>query len=117
MNKRHYLVAAMCLMTLAACTQKTELPENPKDKEEYRDSQGNSWIYNAMLMRWALMPSLANGLTTTHYYYPKSGSWTDVNGTRVHAPEGVKVRTSAASGAKSSGKVFGTTHRSGSVHA
>ena len=72
MNKRHYLVAAMCLMTLAACTQKTELPENPKDKEEYRDSQGNSWIYNAMLMRWALMPSLTNGLSTTHYYYPKS---------------------------------------------
>ena len=45
MKKRHYLVAAMCLMTLASCTQKTELPENPKDKEEYRDSQGNSWIY------------------------------------------------------------------------
>ena len=89
---------------LAGCTQKTELPENPKDQEEYRDAQGNSWIYNAMLMRWALMPSLANGLTTTHYYYPKSGSWTDANGTRVHAPEGVKVRTSAASGAKSSGR-------------
>ena len=35
MNKRHYLVAAMCLMTLAACTQKTELPENPKDKAEF----------------------------------------------------------------------------------
>lgn len=33
MNKRHYLVAAMCLMTLAACTQKTELPENPKIKK------------------------------------------------------------------------------------
>ena len=60
MKKRHYLVAAMCLMTLASCTQKTELPENPKDKEEYRDSQGNSWIYNAMLMRWALMPSAMN---------------------------------------------------------
>ena len=56
MNKRHYLMAAMCLMTLAACTQKTELPEDPKDKEEYRDSQGNSWIYNGKLMRWALMP-------------------------------------------------------------
>ena len=91
-----------------------------------RESEGSGGIpgctgkqldYNAMLMRWALMPSLANGLTTTHYYYPKSGSWTDANGTRVHAPEGVKVRTSAASGAKSSGKVFGTTHRSGSVHA
>ena len=117
MDKKHFLVAAMCLMALAGCTQKTELPENPQDQEAYRDAQGNSWIYNAMLMRWALMPSLANGLTTTHYYYPKSGSWTDANGTRVHAPEGVKVRTSAASGAKSSGKVFGTTHRSGSVHA
>ena len=89
MDKKHFLVAAMCLMALAGCTQKTELPENPKDQEEYRDAQGNSWIYNAMLMRWALMPSLANGLTTTHYYYPKSGSWTDANGTRVHAPEGV----------------------------
>ena len=117
MDKKHFLVAAMCLMALAGCTQKTELPENPKDQEEYRDAQGNSWIYNAMLMRWALMPSLANGLTTTHYYYPMSGSWTDAIGTRVHAPEGVKVRTSATSGANSSGKVFGTTHRSGSVHA
>ena len=38
-------------------------------QEEYRDHQGNSWIYNAMLMRWALMPSMANGLSTTHYYY------------------------------------------------
>ena len=52
MDKKHFLVAAMCLMALAGCTQKTELPENPKDQEEYRDAQGNSWIYNAMLMRW-----------------------------------------------------------------
>lgn len=116
MNKRHYLVAAMCLMTLAACTQKTELPENPKDKEEYRDSQGNSWIYNAMLMRWALMPSPTNGLSTTHYYYPKSGSWTDANGSRVNPPSGVKVSPSGASKSKSSGNVFGTTRRSYSIH-
>lgn len=116
MNKRHYLVAAMCLMTLAACTQKTELPENPKDKEEYRDSLGNSWIYNAMLMRWALMPSLTNGLSTTHYYYPKSGSWTDANGSRVNPPSGVKVSPSGTSKSKSSGNVFGTTRRSYSIH-
>lgn len=116
MNKRHYLVAAMCLMTLAACTQKTELPENPKDKEEYRDSQGNSWIYNAMLMRWALMPSLTNGLSTTHYYYPKSGSWTDANGSRVNPPSGVKVSPLGTSKSKSSGNVFGTTRRSYSIH-
>lgn len=62
MNKKQFLAAAFCLMALAGCTQKTELPENPKDQEEYRDHQGNSWIYNAMLMRWALMPSMANGL-------------------------------------------------------
>ena len=78
-------------MALAGCTQKTELPENPKDQEEYRDHQGNSWIYNAMLMRWALMPSMANGLSTTHYYYPKSDSWTDANGTKVDAPSKVNV--------------------------
>lgn len=59
MNKKQFLAAAFCLMALAGCTQKTELPENPKDQEEYRDHQGNSWIYNAMLMRWALMPSMA----------------------------------------------------------
>lgn len=117
MNKRHYLMAAMCLMTLAACTQKTELPEDPKDKEEYRDSQGNSWIYNAMLMRWALMPSAMNGLTTTHYYYPNTGSWIDANGTRVNAPSGVKVSSPAGSKSKSSGRVFGSSHRSSGVHA
>lgn len=117
MNKRHYLMAAMCLMTLAACTQKTELPEDPKDKEEYRDSQGNSWIYNAMLMRWALMPSAMNGLTTTHYYYPNTGSWTDANGTRVNAPSGVKVSSPAGSKSKSSDRVFGSSHRSSGVHA
>lgn len=49
MNKKQFLAAAFCLMALAGCTQKTELPENPKDQEEYRDHQGNSWIYNAML--------------------------------------------------------------------
>lgn len=94
MNKKQFLAAAFCLMALAGCTQKTELPENPKDQEEYRDHQGNSWIYNAMLMRWALMPSMANGLSTTHYYYPKSDSWTDANGTKVDAPSkvnGVKI--------------------------
>ena len=52
MNKKNnFLQLHFCLMALAGCTQKTELPENPKDQEEYRDHQGNSWIYNAMLMR------------------------------------------------------------------
>lgn len=114
MKKKNYLMAALCLMTVAACTQKTELPEDPKDKEEYCDSQGNHWIYNAMLMRWALMPSVANGLSTTHYYYPKTDSWTDVNGSRVASPSNVKVRPASTS-SKSSGHVFGSKSRSFSV--
>ena len=117
MDKRHFLIAAMCLMALAGCTQKTELPENPEDKEEYRDSQGNSWIYNAMLMRWALMPSAMNGLTSTHYYYPQSGSWTDASGTRVNPPSNVKVASSSSAKSKSSGRVFGTSRRSSGIHA
>ena len=116
MNKRHYLVAAMCLMTLAACTQKTELPENPKDKEEYRDSQGNRKIYYDMLKRKTQKPTQTKNLSTTHYYYPKSGSWTDANGSRVNPPSGVKVSPSGTSKSKSSGNVFGTTRRSYSIH-
>ncbi len=115
MDKRHFFIAAMCLMTLAGCTQKTELPENPKDQEEYRDSQGNSWIYNAMLMRWALMPSPMNGLAGTHYYYPRSGEWTDARGTKVDPPS--KIKVARPSSAKSGGNVFGTTRRSSGIHA
>lgn len=116
MNRKHFFAAALCLMALAGCTQKTELPENPKDKEEYRDNRGNNWIYNAMLMRWALMPSMANGLTTTHYYYPQSGSWTDANGTCVAAPSKVNVKSASSTKSKSSGSVFGKTRRSSGVH-
>ena len=116
MNKKQFLAAAFCLMALAGCTQKTELPENPKDQEEYRDHQGNSWIYNAMLMRWALMPSMANRLSTTHYYYPKSDSWTDATGTKVDAPSKVNVGSKSSAKSKSSGSVFGKTRRSSGVH-
>ncbi len=35
MNKKQFLAAAFCLMVLAGCTQKTDLPDNPEDKEEY----------------------------------------------------------------------------------
>ena len=107
MNKKQFLAAAFCLMALAGCTQKTELPENPKDQEEYRDHQGN---------RWALMPSMANGLSTTHYYYPKSDSWTDANGTKVDAPSKVNVGSKSSAKSKSSGSVFGKTRRSSGVH-
>jgi outer membrane biogenesis lipoprotein LolB len=47
MNKKQFLAAAFCLMALAGCTQKTELPENPKDQEEYRDHQASAIKQNA----------------------------------------------------------------------
>lgn len=95
---------------------KTELPENPKDQEEYRDHQGNSWIYNAMLMRWALMPSMANGLSTTHYYYPKSDSWTDANGMKVDAPSKVNVGQNRLQNQNRAEVFLGKTRRSSGVH-
>lgn len=115
MNKKSYILAAMCMMALSGCTQKTELPENPQDKEEYQDSNGNHWIYNAMLMRWALMPSIANGLSTTHYYYPGTNTWRNAQGVTVDAPSKVNVSTSASS--KSKGSVFGSTGRTRSIYA
>lgn len=51
MKKFNYFFAAGFLL-FVSCVAKDKLPENPKDKQEYRDSQGNSWIWNAMLMRW-----------------------------------------------------------------
>ena len=115
MDKKTFLMAAMCMMALSGCTQKTELPENPKDKEEYQDAQGNQWIYNAMLMRWALMPSIAIGLSTTHYYYPGTGTWRNAQGATVDPPANVKANTPASS--KTKGSVFGNTGRSRSINA
>ena len=116
MNKKQFLAAAFCLMALAGCTQKTELPENPKDQEEYRDHQGNSWIYNAMLMRWALMRLWPTDFLPHIIYYPKSDSWTDANGMKVDAPSKVNVGAKSSTKSKSSGSVFGKTRRSSGVH-
>lgn len=86
MKKRNlFLVAGLSLFL--SCTHKESLPENPKDKQEYKDSQGNNWLYNAMLMRWALTPSGSSN--ATYYYYPNNGNWTNTNGTSVSAPSSV----------------------------
>ena len=117
MNKKHLLAAAIASMTLfVSCTNhSSQLPEDPKDKEEYQDSQGNHWIYNAMLMRWALMPSIANGLSTTHYYYPGTNTWRNAQGATVDPPSNIKVGTPSSS--KTKGSVFGSTGRTRSTNA
>lgn len=86
MKKRNFfLIAGVSI--LLSCTSKGTLPENPKDKQEYKDSQGNNWIYNAMLMRWALTPTGSSH--ASYYYYPNNGSWTNTSGASVPAPPSV----------------------------
>lgn len=77
------VATGLSLLTLVSCVQKEQLPKNPKDKEEYKDSSGHSWIYDAMLMRWMFTPS---GGGQSHYYYPASGNWTNSSGIKVNPP-------------------------------
>lgn len=125
-NLNFLLVAG--LFVLSACGGKEHLPQNPKDKEEYRDSQGNHWIYNAMLYRWALMPSGGNASSPSYFYYPGKNSWTNANGVTVAPPSTVKESTyrvpsvkpnstksvapSQNKSSKPSGKSFGSSYRS-----
>ena len=85
------LIAGLSLSFFISCTQKDTLPQNPKDKEKHVDSQGNSWIYNAALMRWALMPHGSG--SPSYYYYPGSNSWTNGSGTKVNPPAGISEST------------------------
>ena len=79
MKRKSFLAmaAGLSLSLFVSCVHKDQLPENPKDKQEHKDSHGNSWIYDAMLMRWLFMPS---GGGQSHYYYPGTGNWTNSSG-------------------------------------
>lgn len=109
--KAKWFIAAASLLALFACEQK-QLPENPKDKEEYVDEHQNRWIWDAMLMRWMIMSPMG----MTHFYYPQQGTWFNSANQPVAAPADLKqtVRsatpTSAQKGVQKS--VFGK--RSGS---
>ena len=85
MKRKSFLAmaAGLSLSLFVSCVHKDQLPENPKDKQEHKDSHGNSWIYDAMLMRWLFMPS---GGGQSHYYYPGTGNWTNSSGIRVNPP-------------------------------
>ena len=63
------------------------------------------------------MPSMANGLSTTHYYYPKSDSWTDANGMKVDAPSKSECGGKIVYKNQNRAEVFfGKTRRSSGVH-
>lgn len=98
MKKKSMTFAAAVLglaMLMSACTQKQKLPQNPKDKEEYKDEEGNRWVYNShgnFWMVYALMNSMNNAgsgyyaATPSYRYYPSNNSWTNATGTAKATP-------------------------------
>lgn len=111
--KRSRFISAVTLVFITACTSTTQnkLPENPKDKEVYKDQGGNSWIWNAAAAAWIMKGN--NGVS--YQYHPSTGHFTNSSGFRVVPPASVSGR---ATGHGSSGKaVFGSTGRGISVSA
>ena len=100
MKKKSMTFAAAVIgltMLMSACTQKQKLPQNPKDKEEYKDEEGNRWVYNShgnFWMVYALMNSMNNtnagsgyyAATPSYRYYPSNNSWTNATGTAKATP-------------------------------
>lgn len=152
--KKNYcsVIALSTLMFFASCSNSTKttdqgiqkvdsLPRNPTSGQVYHDSNGHSWVYDAILMRWAL-GSTSGG--NNYYYYPSTNSYSDNTGkttppasVKTGISNGVKARTqtvtktkvnlskpsssttvkkSTTTTKKSTGKsVFGRTGRSSSI--
>ena len=109
MKKLFYVASFLGLSVLmSACMQKSSLPQNPKDKEEYRDKDGNRWVYNSsgnFWMVYALMSSMNQSAGTTsgyaaspsYRYYPANNSWTNGTGTTRVTPAAKLANTAAGS--------------------
>lgn len=122
-------IATATLLFFAGCSNTTNhnnLPQNPKDKEEYKDESGNLWIWNAGSGYWG-MSSGTNGISSdngnnSYRYYPSTGKFTNSTGTTVTPPanisSGIKS-ASTTSGSKSSATkgAFGSTGKSHSISA
>lgn len=114
MKKKIYLggVTLATMMFFASCSSCTNndgdkkviktdsLPRNPTQGQVYHDNNGHSWVYDAILMRWALGGGSMGG-SNNYYYYPSTGSYQDNAGRAVTPPasvssgisDGVKART------------------------
>lgn len=120
-------IAVLTLAFFSSCSCSTNrerclLPENPVNNQTYRDSNGNSWIWNAMMMRWMMTGAGGN----TYYYYPSTGSYTNSSGVQVTPPASVRsgitpsrssFSSSTSSKSSSKGAVFGSTGRGHSISA
>lgn len=112
MNKKHLLAAAIASMTLfVSCTNRSsQLPEDPKDKEEYKDQNGNTWVYNAAMMYWMMRAAPGGG--GSYFYYPNTGRFTNAAGATVTPPPSVSSGIKAATSSQSSKPAFGSTGKS-----
>lgn len=105
------IILLATLAFFSACSN-NKLPEEPKDGEKYVDKSGNSWLWNAMLMRWMVMG--AGG--TSHFFYPATARWTNSTGVTTPAPSNINpsiyTPSRKANSAKSSPAKSGTTKQS-----
>lgn len=112
MKKTLLATGISLLALLSSCTNQTTLPQNPKDKEERRDSHGHFWIYNAAFNRWAVSSNSASN-PPMYYYYPGNNSWTNSNGLKIDAPKGISQSFyKPSSKPNSSGSKYGTGPKS-----
>ena len=113
MNKKHILAAAIASMSLfVSCTNtSSQLPEEPKDKQEYTDKNGNTWIYNAAMRYWMMRASQNVG-GGTYYYYPNSGKFTNSAGATVTPPPSVASGIKSATSSSGAKPAFGSTGKS-----
>lgn len=124
-----FVVAAGLSLFLSACTSKPFLPQNPKDKEEKEDENGNRWVYNSGGGYWMVYPynSSGYGNGAAYNYYPGSGRWTNSSGIATTPPNSIpqstykpsvkpnSTRVGSSGSLKSSGKVFSSGSRSHSI--
>ena len=119
-----YVVAATISFFVSACTSKPFLPQNPKDKEEKTDEEGNRWIYNSHGGYWTVYPFLngssgvssTNGISGTggsYRYYPGTNSFTNDAGTKIDPPANLKSSVKPNSSGTSVNKPKASPSRSG----
>lgn len=60
-------------------------PMNPTNGQVYRDSNGNTSTWNAMMGYW-MITSMMNGRQSTHYYYPGRNEYRDERNSVVARP-------------------------------
>lgn len=121
MRKEKFIIATATLAFFASCSNSTKidgtrpgvdsLPSNPTNKQVYNDCNGNRWIYDAIMMRWALFGGMGTG-GNTYYYYPSSGSYTNHENVKVEPPSTVKEGISSGIAAKKASSTSSSVNKS-----